>query len=245
MRAGWSVVAAQPNDDGPPATRLIFERLSVEQGLSQSSVNCLLQDRQGFIWIGTEDGLNRYDGVGFTVLRPLRNDPNSLPYHYISALHEDRDGFLWIGTYGGGLTRLDRDRTRFERHSSGPNDADALGRNYVTAITEDALGVLWVGTSGGLDAYDHTTRRLIEYRAEPARPGSLSSNSITALHVDRAGTLWVGTDRGLNRFERESGQLHRLSQRSGRRKQPERRHDHRASSATATGACGSAPARPG
>ncbi|MCJ7832881.1 MAG: hypothetical protein MUQ20_00655 [Deltaproteobacteria bacterium] len=87
-------------------------RLSVQDGLSQSSVNCILQDNKGFLWIGTQDGLNRYDGNSFTIYTYDPDDPGSLPDGNILALHEDRRGNIWIGTLAGGLSRLDKDTHR-------------------------------------------------------------------------------------------------------------------------------------
>jgi ligand-binding sensor domain-containing protein/signal transduction histidine kinase len=201
LAGAWPAAFAAGRADGPPEAATRFERLSVEQGLSQSSVNCILQDRQGFLWFGTEDGLNRYDGYSFTVFKPRRGDPNSLSHNFISALYEDRDGSLWVGSESGGLDRYDRMRNLFERHGS-PPDASPAVAGIVNAIVEDAERVLWVGTRTGLDAYDHTTRRLMRYRADAGRAGALSHNNVRALFVDSAGVLWVGAEQGLNRYDR-------------------------------------------
>jgi hypothetical protein len=92
-----------------------FERISVEQGLSQNTVSSILQDSRGFLWIGTSDGLNRYDGTGFKVYRHDPLNPTSLSHNVITALAEDEQGMLWIGTDGGGLNQYDRHaETRFE-----------------------------------------------------------------------------------------------------------------------------------
>ena len=100
-----------------------FERLSLEQGLSQSYVNCILQDRRGFMWFGTQDGLNRYDGYGFTVFKHDALDPGSLSHNTVWALHEDRDGTLWIGTDGGGLDRWEPSTGSFQHLRHDPTDA--------------------------------------------------------------------------------------------------------------------------
>ena len=90
-----------------------FRRLSIDEGLSQSAVNCILQDRHGFIWIGTEDGLNRYDGYTFTVYKHDLDDPSSLSDSWIWTLYEDREGTLWIGTRVGGLNRFHPETATF------------------------------------------------------------------------------------------------------------------------------------
>jgi len=84
-----------------------FEQLSLDNGLSQSAVNVILQDRQGFLWVGTEDGLNRYDGYNFKVYKPDSDNPNSLSDRWITSLAEDAQGYLWVGTRLGGLNRYD------------------------------------------------------------------------------------------------------------------------------------------
>ena len=102
-----------------PPSPMRFEHLSLEDGLSQNSVLAMLQDHRGFLWFGTQDGLNRYDGYTFTVFKNDPDDPNSLSLNSILALHEDDDGALWIGTWGGGLNRFDPSNnvwTRFRRN---------------------------------------------------------------------------------------------------------------------------------
>ena len=86
------------------------------KGSRKALFSAILQDRQGFLWFGTEDGLNRYDGYSFTVFKPIRDNPNSLTHNQITALLEDRDGLLWIGTSGGGLDRFDPKQNRFDHY---------------------------------------------------------------------------------------------------------------------------------
>ena len=83
-----------------------FERISIEQGLSQSSVYSIYQDSTGFIWAGTQDGLNKFDGYRFTQFKPMPGYPNSLSHNYVLAIYEDHEGTLWVGTNGGGLQSL-------------------------------------------------------------------------------------------------------------------------------------------
>ena len=94
-----------------------FERISVEHGLSQEIVRCILQDSQGFMWFGTNDGLNKYDGYKFTTYRHDPEDSTSLGSNNITALYEDHSGNLWIGTFEGGLNRYDRDKNDFTRYT--------------------------------------------------------------------------------------------------------------------------------
>ena len=182
---------------------LRFEHLSLDEGLSQVSVQALAQDRRGFLWVGTADGLNRYDGYEFKVYRNDPEDPGSLSDNHVTALHEDRAGTLWVGSADGGLNRFDPSTDRFTRYRNEPRDPTSLSGNWIRSIWEDGAGRLWIGTWGaGLNRFDATTGRFTRYRSDPADPASLSDDWVLALHGDSAGALWVGTRRGgLNRLD--------------------------------------------
>ena len=189
-----------------------FERVSIEQGLSSSTVNCMLQDDQGFMWFGTEDGLNRYDGRAFTVYKRDPDDRHSLSKGMIDRIHEDRAGRLWVaGGFGGdsSIDRYDRETGRFTHYmlydTSDPASADS---DFIWTLYEDAEGALWVGTyRNGLHRYDPEEDRFIRHRHDPEDPHSLSSDRVYAIYEDREGTVWVGTKEGLNRFDRETGRF--------------------------------------
>ena len=185
-----------------------FEHISLEQGLSENSVNVIFQDSSGFMWFGTRDGLNKYDGYGFTVYRYDPNDPNSLSGSSILSICEDRSGALWIGTYGAGLNRFDRAAGTFTRYRHDPDDEGSLGGDTVLAVYSDRNDTIWAGTAtGGLDRYDPAQDGFIHYRHHPNDPYSLSSDSVRVIYEDRAKRLWVGTHSGLNRLNRATGQV--------------------------------------
>ena len=119
----------------PPSVR--FDRLSIEDGLSSDSVTCILQDNLGFIWIGTQDGLNKYDGFNFAIYRHDPDDPHSLRDNFIQSVHQDRSGVLWIGTQDGWLERYDRENNQFSHFKVG---------SHVLAMYEDSTGTFWIGT---------------------------------------------------------------------------------------------------
>ncbi len=180
---------------------LRFERLTIEQGLSQNSAAAILQDRQGFMWFGTLDGLNKYDGYEFTIYKPNPDDPTSISDKFITALYEDKEGFLWIGTDGRGLNRMDPTTREFFHYYSDPADPHTLSSDTITAIYEDKAGALWIGTYFGLNKFDRETQTFTRYLPNPNRSGSLSHEVVSAIQEDAAGTLWVGTFSGLNRFD--------------------------------------------
>ncbi len=186
-----------------------FERISLEQGLSGNTVFCVLQDSKGFMWFGTHDGLNRYDGYDFEVYRYIPEDPHSLSDNVVRTIYEDRFGVLWIGTDGGGLNRFDRGSKQFVRYRNDPNDPDSLSHNDVRAIYEDLSGTLWVGTGGGgLNRFDRETQSFTHYEYNSHNPDSLSHNFVTSIYRDRFGVLWIGTNGGgLNQFDQENNRF--------------------------------------
>ncbi|WP_229452248.1 sensor histidine kinase [Massilia niastensis] len=193
-------------DAGAMQRSLRFERLSIEQGLSQQSGLSILQDRQGFIWFGTQAGLNRFDGYRMTVYRNDPNDPDSIPDNYVAASYEDGQGRLWFGTKGG-LARFDPASGKFVRHA--PADAGARGgvNRAVQAIIPGAGGTLWVATSDGLLHFDPASGRFRAFRHDPDEPASLRDNRINALATDSHGGLWVGTASGLDRLAPDGGRF--------------------------------------
>ncbi len=190
----------------PPAVLLAqnqpvkFERISLEQGLSQSSVQCILQDRKGFMWFGTEDGLNKYDGYRFTVYKNNPNDPNSLSNDAVNSIYEDQSGVLWIGTERGGLNKLDREKEKFTHYKNDPNNPNSLSDNRVSSIYEDPdeVGrVLWIGTlGGGLNKFDREKGRMTHYREREELP----NDCIYGILEDDHGNLWLSTNNGLSKF---------------------------------------------
>jgi signal transduction histidine kinase/ligand-binding sensor domain-containing protein len=196
-----------------PPSPLRFDRLSLEDGLSQNSVLAMLQDSQSFLWFGTQDGLNRYDGYSFTVFKNDPDDPNSLSLNSVLSLHEGENGALWIGTWGGGLNRYDPHNnlwTRFRRNDAEPS---SICGDVVTALLEDREGDLWVGTNdGGLCVLDHKTQRFSHYRHDPNNAASLASNAISTIVQGTDGALWIGT----GGFGASGAGLERLDPATGR-----------------------------
>ncbi|MCJ8267817.1 MAG: hypothetical protein MJK04_00265 [Psychrosphaera sp.] len=113
-----------------------FERLSIEDGLSQNTVFSILQDSQGYIWFGTADGLNRYDGYTFKVFRHNPQDVGTISNNFITSLYKDSKGRLWVGTWGGGLNRFDADTQRFIQFKHDVSNPKSISNDSILSIFE-------------------------------------------------------------------------------------------------------------
>ncbi|GAB3925601.1 hybrid sensor histidine kinase/response regulator [Larkinella terrae] len=179
-----------------------FKHITTNEGLSQSNVTCILQDKRGFMWFGTQDGLNLFDGYTFTVYRNDPQRPTSLSDNYVRSLYEDRQGRLWVGTDDGGLCMLNNRTGGFTIYRHAKNDDKSLSNNRVMSITEDGRGRLWVGTDGGLNRFDTVSHTFTRYMNQPGNSSSLSNDLIRDVLVDRGGQVWVATfGGGLNRLD--------------------------------------------
>ena len=192
-------VAAQEHH--PP---LRFTHLTANEGLPGRLVLAIVQDRQGFMWFGTEDGLAKYDGYTFVVYRNDPDDPRSISNSSVNALYEDPEGYLWVGTVNG-LNRFDPATETFTQYLPAPDDPQSLSYPRVRAITLDSAGDLWVGTLGGLNRFDRETGQFEQFLHDPQNPASLSHDQVWAVYADSHGLLWVGTSGGLERFDPETG----------------------------------------
>jgi len=162
----------------------------------------MLQDSKGFLWFGTEDGLNLYDGYGFTVLRNDPSDEHSLSYNQVNVVYEDRSGVIWVGTFNGGLNRYVLKKNQFVRYRFSPTDTTTLSSDLINCLVEDRSGSLWIGTEFGLNRMMPGSKLgdppvFGRYLHSPANPHSISDNAVRTLCLDSSGTLWIGTQNGL------------------------------------------------
>ncbi|MDM8559806.1 two-component regulator propeller domain-containing protein [Candidatus Parabeggiatoa sp. HSG14] len=185
-----------------------FEHLSRKDGLSQSTVYAILQDNQGFMWFGTQDGLNKYDGYTFTHYRHDPQNPDSLGNSFIYTIYEDSKGDVWIGTDGGGLDKYDRQRDKFIHYRHDSQNPNSLSSDTVLSIYEDFKGILWISTYNGLNKFDRDQNKFVHYQNDPQNPESLSSDAVWRIYEDSTHTLWIGADSaGLNKFNREQNKF--------------------------------------
>ena len=180
---------------------LRVRRISTHEGLSQTRVQQVVQDDRGFIWFGTQYGLDRYDGYDFKVFVHDPKSKNSLSGTFVTALFKDRDGALWIGC-NGVLDRMDP-RTEVFTHyavdSGAPN-----GGGPVVHISQDQKGMLWIATGTGLHRLDPATSKISHFRHESTAGSGLSTNDINWSGQDSHGHLWVGSASGLDEFDPET-----------------------------------------
>ena len=158
-------------------TNIRFEHISVEQGLSHPIVNCIFQDSKGFMWFGTEDGLNKFDGYTFTVYQPDPSDSSTLSHNDVRCIYEDASGRLWIATLGGGLNRFDRETEQFIRYTSESRRKTNIHSNYIRKFSGFFYGdreLLWIGTSAGLDKFDPVSIRMAKEQNLSLNPTKIS-----------------------------------------------------------------------
>lgn len=180
---------------------IVFGKYDVNNGLSQNSVTAIHQDSNGFMWFGTQDGLNRFDGKNFVHYRTQRDNPNSLSNNYIWDLYEDGEGYLWIATFGGGLNKMNLKNGFIERYQYSKNDKNSFLSNRVFSITQTKDGLFWIGSNEGLLSFDKNTGQALRFLDSTNVDGVLLDHYIGSIVADKSGALWLRTDNGLARFQ--------------------------------------------
>ena len=177
-----------------------FQHLSVEQGLSANLLYAITQDNRGFMWLGTNEGLNRFDGKNVEVFRYKHGDKYSLPHNASNCLFTDSRGIVWIGTING-LAYYDEHSNSFRSFISNPKDNNSLPGNIINAISEDNRGLLWIGTGqDGLCSFDVKNNRFRRF-SKNDHANSISDNRIRDIKRAPDGTMWIATGNGLNRLD--------------------------------------------
>jgi ligand-binding sensor domain-containing protein len=179
----------------------LFDRLNIEDGLSNNSINWILQTNDGFLWIATKDGLNRYDGQGFKVFKNISAVNTSLPENYVMTLMESSSKIFYVGTWGGGLCRYDPINENFVPIRC-PDSKD----EFVQCFYEDTNKNIWFGTSeGGLFRFTPGSGEILNFSKSKSQPDYFPSDNIMCIEEDTPGKLWVATwDSGLIRFDTDT-----------------------------------------
>lgn len=191
---------------------LQFEHFGTRDGLSQININCIIQDSRGFMWIGTRNGLNRYDGYKFLTYRYEAKNDSSPSNNMITDLAEDHDGNIWVATQRG-LDKYIRDKGIFVRYMHDAHNVNSLSNNIINRIGIDKEGVLWIATqNGGLDSYDIGRNLFRHHTHEDKISKPISDDNVRGLYIDAADNIWVGTTtEGLDRYDRETNSFYPYS----------------------------------
>jgi ligand-binding sensor domain-containing protein len=210
MLVGWLCLMGAPAApaaiDAPP---LILEHLGTTEGLPQGTVYATLQDSQGFIWLGTEDGLVRFDGHELVRYAYSPSARGGLPGNFICQIAEDAHHDLWIAIKDAGVARWNRANDTFTVYRHDPANPDSLASDATNTVLVDSRGRVWVGTrDAGLNILDPATGRIEHLHHDPGDPASLTDDRIHSLALDRSGTVWIGTEAGLDRRGNDGGFTH-------------------------------------
>jgi signal transduction histidine kinase/ligand-binding sensor domain-containing protein/CheY-like chemotaxis protein len=206
--------AASPVDDGIQRLPVIekqdirFEALSVGGKPFQKRVFALAQDNYGFLWLGTDDGLYRYDGYNLRHYSHEPGNPNSLTENMVMLIYKDRAGILWIGTPSGGLDRFDPAGDTFTHYRHDPNDSQSLRNDYIAALYQDRTGAMWVDTVAGFDRLDVASGHFFHY-PDPVEEIA-RRHVVREFYEDVQGNLLVGYAQGLYKVDRTSNRLSRI-----------------------------------
>jgi len=183
-----------------------FAHLTTNDGLSQGYVTAILQDRRGFMWFATRDGLSRYDGNAFVVYKNNPSDPGSLSSNFLQDLLQDEDGYLWIAT-DTGVDKFDPTTERCIRYLHDANNPNSIGGAWVTSIARGHGSNFWFGTfDSGLDRFDAATGHFTHYRNDS--DGQFIGR-ITQVVGDSHGDVWFVGERGLFHLDSQTGQITR------------------------------------
>jgi signal transduction histidine kinase/ligand-binding sensor domain-containing protein/DNA-binding response OmpR family regulator len=195
---------------------LKFEHFGTAEGLAQININCIIQDSRGFMWIGSRNGLNKYDGYKFTIYNHSFQDNNTISNNQIADLLEDHDGNIWVATLEG-LNKYERKTGRFIRYLHSEHNPNTISNNAVNRLALDSFGNLWVATQkGGLDCLNLKKNIFRHYTHSASDINSISDNNVRTVFVDSKHNLWAGTEAGgLNLFNRQTNSFTKFRHRDG------------------------------
>ncbi|PLX18101.1 MAG: hypothetical protein C0597_06525 [Marinilabiliales bacterium] len=181
---------------------LTVDHFTIENGLSQTSVNCLIQDSRGFLWIGTQDGLNKYDGYTFKVFKNDPSDTNSLSNNFVNCIYEDNNGNVWIGT-NYGLNKYNTYTKEFIHYHPDLDNLNALREEAIYSVYQDKGGYIWIKTENYLSRLNTKSNKFRHYEHYNDVFNFIPVNAKYSIFEDHKNQLWVGTKDGLNYFDRK------------------------------------------
>ena len=197
--------------------KLSFNRVMPPPGKNFIHVTGIVQDKRGYMWFATKNGLFRYDGYQMIQYKNNPLDPNSLGVAELECIAVDSTGYIWIGTLGAGLERLDPETGKFTHYRRNPKDPKSIQSDSIFALLCDRQGMIWIGVAG-LDRLDPKTNQFTRYRNNPNDPTSLSSDEVRYIYEDKQGELWIATGSvyGINNVKPNVGGLNRLNRATGK-----------------------------
>lgn len=181
-----------------------FKRITVEDGLSQTTVEYIYQDSDGYMWFGTNNGLNKYDGTNFEVYKYKGENTNSISGDIVVAIKEDSDGYLWIGTTTG-INRLDRNTGEVKNYLA-DGKSGSISNGNICEIFIDSKDRMWVATADGLNLYDKRSDSFTRVLYSE-NYNVLTSQSIYSIVEDYNNVYWIGTDKGLNKYNENTNEI--------------------------------------
>ena len=194
----------------PQKEQYRFTQISTENGLSNNSITCIFKDSQGFIWIGTTDGLNRYDGYSFVIFKHNPSDSNSISDNFISTIVEDFSGNLWIGTQGGGLNIYNPYIEEINSFYHDPENSNSIPSNFIfhhNSMLLDKKNILWIGTNNGLCTYSLDDNLFIRKPLISKKKDPDEFKDIRVLFEDNEDIIWIGTNSGLIKYFKNTGNI--------------------------------------
>ena len=192
-------VTDPPIEPTGAAPTVYFQNLTTDDGLLHNEITAILQDRHGFMWIGTNEGLNRFDGYQFLAFKHEPGNPNSLSSNQVTDLLEDRQGNIWVATSGGGVSRYDPSHNIFSFITLNPHGALSINSPDCRSLAEDQAGNIWIGTAIGVNKYDPQTETITQYLVDDQGVGAKNFGSVDDIAVDRHGNIWLAAH-GLIKF---------------------------------------------
>jgi len=189
---------------------LFFDVVGKGEKIVSGAITALIQDKRGFIWIGTQHGLVRYDGYKFIHFSANSESKHKLTGDFITSLWSDNDGRIWIGTRANGFSVLDPTTNIIDNYKHDTDEYNSLADNRVSAIIGDNQGNIWLGTNNGLDLFNEKDKSFVHFRHNAQKKESLNDDHIRSLYMDKAGDLWIGSYDGLNIIRQGSKKIERI-----------------------------------
>lgn len=183
---------------------IIFQKLTIKNGLAHDNINVVYRDRFGFLWIGTGTGLQQYDGYNFITYRANKSDSSTISKNSVYCIFEDSKGRMWFGTDGGGLNLFDRATSKFTRFDNYINKTVDSWALIISEISEDKDGILWLATFNGLFSFDPDLKKFNRFMPDKTKTESISSNFIHSLNIDDKNRIIATTKNGINIYDQKT-----------------------------------------